>query len=339
MEKSTVDKTIFEVHDKQRGMRLDRFLKERIPRLSRRKISEAIRTRVLLNGEKPRKGAASVFPGDRVEMFFKHVEEEDFLLVPKILFEDEHFIVVDKPSRIVVHPTSANPKVNLVNLLREAGRRDPLLVVHRLDKETSGALLLAKSKEGAREASRLFAARGIVKTYWAVVHGCPSEEKFTLSLPIGRSSKGKVSIKMEAGRGGAPARTRIRILESFDRFSLLEAIPETGRQHQIRVHLAASGHPLVGDKLYVEEGIYLRHLSDGVTRGDREKLITDRHLLHSRALRFRHPFGGEEIEVKAPLPADFRSFLEEGGLAFREDFEAPHPHRDTPFGFRPDDVE
>jgi 23S rRNA pseudouridine1911/1915/1917 synthase len=223
-------------------------------------------------------------------------------LVPEVVpmtvrYEDEHLLVVDKPAGVVTQPSAGHSGGTLVHGLLAhaiAGGADPTRpgIVHRLDRDTSGLLVVARSERAHRRLQRLLRERALERTYLALVHGA-TPPALTIDRPIGRDRRirTRMAISDEEGR---EAVTRMRRLEDLGRFSLLEVRLETGRTHQIRVHLESVGHPVVGDRVY----------------GRREESLgLDRQFLHAARLAFPHPETGEPIDVESPLPHDLELAL------------------------------
>lgn len=220
------------------------------------------------------------------------------LLVP-ILYEDADLLVVNKPAGLVVHPAYKHPDGTLFDAvstyLQERGEAKPCLL-HRLDKETSGVILLAKTGQARRHLARQFEQRTIRKVYLALVCGQLSPQSGTIDAPLCRDPADRR--RMQIDPLGVPAQTEyltLRILAG-GRFSLVELHPITGRMHQLRVHLAALGVPIVGDSRYAASGCWAR-------------LVPIRHCLHAQALTFQHPTSGELMKVLAPLPEDLQDIL------------------------------
>jgi 23S rRNA pseudouridine1911/1915/1917 synthase len=223
------------------------------------------------------------------------IEPEDVPLT--VRYEDEHLLVVDKPAGVVVHPSAGHRGGTLVHGLvaRDiAGGRDPARpgIVHRLDRDTSGLLVVARSERAHRRLQRMMRDRLVDRRYLALVHGA-APPALTIDRTVGRDRR--VRTRMAVGAAdGREAVTHLRRLEELGRFSLLEARLETGRTHQIRVHLESVGHPVVGDRVYGRRP---------------ERLGLDRQFLHAARLAFPHPETGEPVEVESPLPADLRAAL------------------------------
>ncbi len=214
-----------------------------------------------------------------------------------IIYQDDDIIVVDKPAGLTVHPAPGHPSGTLVNALLAltpelASLSDTIRpgIVHRLDKDTSGLLVVAKNERTRSDLTRQLKERAVRKTYLALVHGVPQPAQGTIEAPIGRHPRNRK--KMAVVTGGREAETKYRVREALDGFVLLEVKPITGRTHQIRVHLAAIGHPVVGDTVY----------------GKRSELI-DRQFLHAWRLAFDLPSSGRQVEFESPLPTDLREAL------------------------------
>jgi 23S rRNA pseudouridine1911/1915/1917 synthase len=207
-----------------------------------------------------------------------------------VLHEDDDLLVVDKPADLVCHPTKDGERSSLIGRVRLHLRHEGGRLVQRLDRETSGVVVLAKSAEVARELGRLVASGAVTKTYLAVVHGALDGER-VIRAPLGPDEASPVAIKDRVRDDGAPAETAVRALRAIERagrrLTLVEVHPRTGRKHQIRIHLAHAGHPVVGDKLYgADEQIYLRLVAGTMTDADRAALIVPTHALHAARISF-----------------------------------------------------
>lgn len=220
----------------------------------------------------------------------------------RVVFEDSSLLVVSKPAGLVVHPAPGHPAGTLVNaLLARAGRpaggeESRPGIVHRLDAGTSGLMIVAKDPDVHATLVGMMAAREVRRTYLALVEGAPGVATGTVDAPVGRSPRHRK--KMAVVSSGRPAVTHYRILERFAECSLLEVRPETGRTHQIRVHLAAAGMPVVGDRVY------------GRNRELAARLGLDRPFLHAAGLEFAHPRTGASIRLEDPVPEDLKRTLD-----------------------------
>jgi 23S rRNA pseudouridine1911/1915/1917 synthase len=287
-------------------VRLDRALADRLPEVSRTAISGWIEEgRVLVDGASL-PGKTRLKGGERVEVRVPPprptaLEAEDRALA--VLHEDDAILVIDKPAGLTVHPgsgrrggTLANALVHRVRGLPEAGGSDRPGIVHRLDKDTSGVMVVAKTEPVQRALSAAFAAREVKKEYVAVVHGALAEEEGTVDLPLGRSSAARTKMAVRAS-GGRAARTHWKVDRRLPRHTVVRCRPVTGRTHQIRVHLLSLGHPIVGDPLYGWRA----------SPGD---ALPGRMMLHARRLAFAHPATGKAVAFEAPVPADFAAGVE-----------------------------
>ncbi len=237
-----------------------------------------------------------------------------------IVAEGSDWLVVSKPPHLLVHPTRPGGPVTLLDHLRgwlacELASGGQVSLIHRLDRETSGLMLVAKTSEAARRFSLEMMRGRIDKEYLALVWGWPEWDARTVDAPLlrqGEKTSSAIWLKRTIHPDGAPARTRFETLRRFERdgerFALVRALPETGRLHQIRVHLASTGHPVVGDKIYgPDEGCYLEFIETGWTPKLAQVLLLDRHALHAWRLTFdAEP--GQRRTVEAPLPGDMANF-------------------------------
>jgi 23S rRNA pseudouridine1911/1915/1917 synthase len=230
---------------------------------------------------------------------------------PRIVAEEDDFLVVDKPPLLRIHPSKPDQTDTLWNELRallayEIANGGQVSIINRLDRETSGLVLVAKHHAAASRLSQLMERRGIGKEYLALVHGWPALDEWTVDAPLlrqGEVAASRIYLKQCVHRDGAAAVTRLRVEERAERkgvrFALVRAFPETGRMHQIRVHLAHSGHAVIGDKLYgPDEACYLEFIATGWTPSLAQRLLLPRHALHSCALT------AGEGEWRTGLPPD-----------------------------------
>ncbi len=297
---------------------------ERIPRMSRERIKEAIRTRVEVAGRATAQPSTQLTEGDEVIVTWPETEappaapdgardQGEGSGAPRgvtLLHSDEALLVVDKPAGLLAHGTSSSKGATLLGALAAQGFRD-LPLVHRLDRETSGVVALGKTREAGRNLSEAFASGCAVKTYIAVVFDEVRDDAGEIDLPLGAARGSAVHIKQGVDAvGGKRAVTRYRVLGRIAGFTLLELRPGTGRRHQLRVHLQAAGHPVVGDKLYgARESHHLRFIATGFDERMRRELLTERQLLHALRLEIPHPLDGRRMAFEAPIPADIEAFL------------------------------
>jgi 23S rRNA pseudouridine1911/1915/1917 synthase len=317
------------------GVRLDRFLTQRGVLGTRSQVHR------LIGDGYVRLGARAVKPGTALRAGERIVARrappaptavEPAPIALDVLYEDDWLMAINKPAGLVVHPAPGHRQGTLVSALLH---RWPILpagldpsrlgIVHRLDKDTSGVLLIAKTAAALAELGRQFHDRETEKQYLALVWGVPRRASGTISEPIGRHPVHRQ--RMAVRPRGRSAVTRYEIVATWKQVALVRAYPETGRTHQIRVHLAALGHPVVADPLYA--------------RGHRGRQIDiDRQALHAEAIAFRHPGRFEPLRIAAPLAADFTNVLATlGGISLtsqgsftsvRRDSTAPHVHGEAP---------
>jgi 23S rRNA pseudouridine1911/1915/1917 synthase len=321
------------VDDGYSGMRLDHFLKQRYSRRSRAQIQRAIDAGVITIRRQQGahlhvgklKPSSPLVGGDEVLVLSERKPEPEVCFDYKVIHEDENLLVIDKPANLPVHPAGSYFFNTLLVHLRTRDqskqRGQPIelkaerefYLVHRIDKETSGVLVLAKTREICAGLTAQFAERLTEKTYLAVVKGTPPAE-FEVDLAMKRDSESLIKLKMKPApveEGGYTAHTRFKRLEQRGGFALLECYPRTGRQHQIRVHLAASGYPIVGDKLYgiPEREAFRFYERRNLSPEALAELILPRHALHAHRLAFEHPITGKRMEYSSPLPQDLSNFL------------------------------
>ncbi|MBI3876033.1 MAG: RluA family pseudouridine synthase [Verrucomicrobia bacterium] len=209
-----------------------------------------------------------------------------------ILHEDDGLLVINKPAGLACHPTKKGPMSSLISRVRlHLGDAAKAHLINRLDRETSGVVLVAKNDEAARELRKLWETRVVQKEYRAIVHGRVRDERGVIDAPLGKDEHSEVAIKNCVRADGAAARTEFAVLRRFTRaegeFTLLHVTLHTGRKHQIRIHLAHFGHPIVGDKLYGgDEMLYLDFVKERLTEEQRCRLILENQALHARAVRF-----------------------------------------------------
>ncbi len=292
------------------GWRLDHFLKWRIRRLSRNKIQDIIAQQVRLHDGRQPRPSLGVRTGEVILIERPAPVEPPVPRDFTVLAQDDTFIAIDKPAGLPIHTTAKYWRNTLTALLRERYPGQPLQVCHRLDKETSGVMLLARGPGPSSFLKQAFARRAVEKTYLALCHGIPSPEAGEIDKPL-RLTGSRSRIVMGVFPDGAPALTRYQVIERFAEHALVELSPRTGRQHQIRVHLASIGHPIVGDKIYrAGEQRFLDFCDTGMT----EELLAafdglPRQALHAHRLTFPHPDTRQPVTVESPLPADLVAYF------------------------------
>jgi 23S rRNA pseudouridine1911/1915/1917 synthase len=307
------------VSEHYRSYRLDRYLQAMIPKLSRAKIQSAIRERVSVSWHPRPRPSLTVVPGGEVTIFFPEIVEPEIPALPRTIHEDEAILVADKPAGLLVHPTHSCLKNNLVHLLRAEHPGVPLALAHRLDRDTSGVIVLTKTVGAARSLAGQFERREIEKTYLAAVLGRMERLRGFIDAPLGVAQRLQVIFKRSTdGVRAQHAQTGFRVLGRSKTASLVELSPKTGRRHQLRAHLAAIGHPIAGDRLYgLSDRDYLRHLRGRLQDSAREALGAERQLLHAHRLTLRHPATGRAATFTSPMPEDMKRFLVEHGVTPR----------------------
>ena len=305
----------FRVLPEEAGVRLDRFVASHSPQLSRTRIQELIEAGLVLLNGKPAKDSHKVHPQDVVDVSpapRRALQAEPEQIPLEILYEDDDVIAINKPAGMMVHAGAGNSRGTLVNALLGRGQSlsqggDPLRpgIVHRIDKETSGILLVAKNDFAHAKLSEAFRTRAIQKTYIALVQGVLTEDHGRIDLSIARDPirRNRMTARRAASLPNArEAHTDWRVLQRIGLTTLLEVQIHTGRTHQIRVHFSALKHPVVGDTLYGASG----QLHVGRT----SLPSLGRNFLHAAKLGFQQPRTGQPIQLTAPLPAELHGYLE-----------------------------
>lgn len=295
----------YKVEENEKGKRIDAYISQKEKELSRTAIQRLIdEGNILLNGAKT-KSSYKISKDDLVEIQdvkAKEIELKAQDIPLKIVYEDDHIIVVNKPKGLVVHPAAGNPDGTLVNAIMSickeslsgiGGEIRPG-IVHRLDKDTSGLLIVAKNDVAHINLSEQIKNHKVRKTYIALVRGIVKENEATINMPIGRSTKDRK--KMAVVKNGKEAITHFKVIKRYEKYTLLEINIETGRTHQIRVHLSQIGYPIVGDYTY----------SNGKNEFDVEG-----QMLHAKRLEFKHPKTGQDMDLIADYPEYFKDIIKE----------------------------
>ena len=294
------------INEELKGKRIDSFISEYNTELTRSTVQRLIEeTQITVNGKKT-KPSYKTKVNDEILINIPEPKEADLKpqnIPIEILFEDNDIIVVNKPKGMVVHPANGNPDGTLVNAVM-AICKDSLSgiggeirpgIVHRLDKDTSGAIIVAKNDKAHIKLSEDLKNHKIKKTYIALVRGIIKENEATINMPIARSKQDRK--KMAVDKNGKEAITHFKVLNRYkEKYTLLEINIETGRTHQIRVHLSHIGYPIIGDNTY--------------SNGKNEWGIVGQ-CLHAKALDFKHPITGKDIHIEAPIPEYFNTILKE----------------------------
>ena len=290
--------------ENEESNRIDAYISENTE-YSRTAVQRLIEeNKIIVNGKKE-KASYKVQNGDKIEIEEQPAKEIELKAqdIPlEILYEDDDIIVVNKPKGMVVHPANGNPDGTLVNAVM-AICKDSLSgiggeirpgIVHRLDKNTSGAIIIAKNDKAHINLSEQLKNHEIKKTYIALVRGVVKENNATINMPIGRSKKDRK--KMDVDKNGKEAITHFKVLKRYKDCTLLEINIETGRTHQIRVHLSHIGYPIIGDEVY----------SNG-----KNKWNIEGQCLHAKSLDFKHPITGKNMHIEAPIPEYFENIIKE----------------------------
>lgn len=291
------------VEKEEKGKRLDSYIANKSEKITRTFAEKLIKNGEVLVNNKKQKVAYKINEGDIITI--EKQEAKDIKLKAQnipvdIIYEDDDIIVVNKPKGMVVHPANGNPDGTLVNAIM-AICKDSLSgiggeirpgIVHRLDKDTSGLLIIAKNDEAHVNVSEQIKNHEVKKTYIALVRGIIKENEATIDMPIGRSTSDRK--KMAVNKKGKNAITHIKVLKRYDKYTLVEVNIETGRTHQIRVHLSYIGYPIIGDATY----------SNG-----KNEFNVQGQCLHAKKLEFVHPITGKKMELEAPLPQYFQEII------------------------------
>ena len=295
------DIKVYSLMVEQPGIRLDKYVTEYCPELSRTQTQRLIADGEITVNDRGAKSGLKLSVGDRVSI--KITPPTPSLLLPEaislsIFHEDDDLLVVNKPAGLTVHPAPGHPRGTLANAILSHLSHPPDTddqrpgIVHRLDKDTSGLIIVAKNSAAHANLANQFKSRSIIKAYLALVRGRLTPEEGTIEAHIGRDTRDRKRMAVVAEGRGRPARTKYHVIRYIGNFTLLEVKPETGRTHQIRVHLAAIGYPIVGDATY---GMKSPHLS--------------RQFLHACLIGFHLPATAEYVEFKSELPPDLEQVL------------------------------
>ncbi len=290
--------------------RADVWLASRFPHYSRSAVARHFRIGRIVGLDRTVKPGSLLREGERL-CFCRPVlrSEEPPPPLPAVLYEDERMIALNKPAGMLVHPAGGTFVWSLIALARMARPGVHLHLVHRLDRDTSGVVVLAKDPEANRLLKEAFHLQAADKVYWTVCRGAPAWPTLLVDAPIGDDTDSEVRVRMGVRPDGQAARTRLFVLARWADRALVAAHPRTGRTHQIRLHLEHAGHPIFGDRLYGQpDEVFLHTLEHGIDAWALERLGWPRHALHARILRIPHP-DGHGIEIRAPLPADMAVML------------------------------
>lgn len=292
------------VQNNEKGVRLDSYITKKLNDLSRANVQRLIEDGNILVNSAKQKISYKVNSGDKIEITIPEPKKIDLKpqdIKVKIVYEDNDIIVVNKPKGLVVHPAVGNPDGTLVNAIMNICK-DSLSgiggevrpgIVHRLDKDTTGLLIVAKNDKAHINLSEQIKNREVKKIYIALVRGNIPENEATINMPIGRSTKDRK--KMAVVKNGKEAVTHFKVIDRFKNYTLLEIKIDTGRTHQIRVHMAEIGYPVVGDMVY----------SNG-----KNEFGVEGQMLHAKSLDFKHPITGKNMHLEAELPKYFKDIID-----------------------------
>jgi 23S rRNA pseudouridine1911/1915/1917 synthase len=305
-------------HDLQK--RLDIYLRDRLSTHSRSMLQKLIKSGTVLVNGRPAKASTLLRSGDCVELKVPPTVQREILpenIPLDILYEDDDFIAINKPTNLIVHPARGHWTGTMTNALvhhalQTAGTlsmgSDPWRpgIIHRLDRNTTGLILVAKTDEAHWRLAGQFERRSIRKTYLAVIHGSPPLDSDLIDAPVGvhPTMREKYTVREDIGR---TAQTVYQVKERFKHFTLLELFPKTGRTHQLRVHLSHVGYPIVGDIIYGGRAVSRRDITGNAA--DPTDVLISRQALHAWKLQFVHPSKFNRMALEAPIPSDMSEFL------------------------------
>lgn len=301
------------------GMRLDRFVQSQLRSTSRTRAHAIVKRGAYSVQGRARRPSERVRADERIALWRMPFEDTEGQAPLPVLYEDAHLLVIDKPPLVTVHPTARYHQNTVIKRLQAERPGEFLALIHRLDRETSGILLLARSIEAERAFKRKLeerslsshsdAQRGVEKIYLALTHGVPPEGLIDVPLEPDIDNPLRVKMRVAAPGTGLEARTSVTVRATRGGYAWVECALHTGRQHQIRLHLSHQGSPIVGDKLYgPDERLLARAADDELSAEDIALLELPHHALHAHVYRMPHAMTGEPLEVTAPMPQDLVEF-------------------------------
>lgn len=316
----------FIVSDEINGMRIDQFLAEQFSELSRMKIRKVIAAGAVSVNGKVVKPSFKLFPNQKIQfevlpnLYENEQKGEDIPL--DVLFEDEHIVAVNKPAAMVVHPAKGHWKGTLTSALihrfaslSSIGGATRPGIVHRLDRDTSGVILVAKTDVAHMSLVEQFQNRTVKKQYWAIVGPAPDLDSDVITVPIGKHPyhRERMAVRIDHA-SSKPAETRFQVNERFSGFAAVDVFPKTGRTHQIRVHMTHIGFPILCDRLYSNRGQLTRSMFKSLRESSQEgspgDVLLDRQALHAKWIQIDHPVSGKRMEFSAPLAEDLLKTLD-----------------------------
>ncbi|HEY6556830.1 MAG TPA: RluA family pseudouridine synthase [Polyangiaceae bacterium] len=307
------------------GKRLDVFVQSQLRNTSRTRARAIVENSAFSPDGRRLRANDRIRAEEHVVLWRAQFEADEEAAPLPIVYEDPHLLVIDKPPLLAVHPTARHHKHTVIKRLQAERPGEFFALVHRLDRETSGILLIARSSEADRafkriledrstaglpaNSPRMARAAALEKIYLAITWGHPTPGLIDAPLELDRENSLRVKMRIAARGTGMDARTELQIVDTRPGYALVSCVLHTGRQHQIRVHLASVGCPVVGDKLYgPDERLLARAADDELTAEDLQKLELPRHALHAHCYRIPHAITGELLTVSAPLASDLQSF-------------------------------
>lgn len=305
--------------DRATGRRADTFLSLRFSSWSRTAFARWIREGLIQSDDRVLKPASVLRHGETLRIWVPGIAPTGVAPpLPPIVYEDDWVIAFDKPAGLLVHPVGQAYAWALIGVVREARPGVRLDLSHRLDRDTSGVIVLTKDEDSNRKMKEAFAYRRVSKTYLAIVRGVPEWDERVVDVPLG-SANAAVKLRRGANAEGDPSLTAFSVRARMAAHALVECRPQTGRTHQIRAHLEHAGFPILGDKLYGQpDQVFLSIVDHGLSAESRRIIGFPRHALHAAALAFPHPHSGQMLRVNAPLPADMQAIVEGGRPSWPE---------------------
>ncbi|MBM4367646.1 MAG: RluA family pseudouridine synthase [Deltaproteobacteria bacterium] len=303
---------VLNIRDRAAGRRADVFLALRFPDWSRSAFARFIRDGLVQSDERALKPASTLRHGETLRVYVHGLAPSSLPpSMPPVLYEDEWLIAVNKPPGLLMHPVGQRFAWALVGLVREARPEAHIDLSHRLDKDTSGVVLLTKHEDANRHMKACFMRRRVSKVYLAITRGQPPWDEFDLHAPLGHAPGSTVLLRRGHDPAGESAHTRFVVSRRMATHALVECHPTTGRTHQIRAHLEHLGFPILGDKLYGQpDTVFLELLEAGVTDAVRAAVGFPRQALHAHQICFPHPATGQMLRVTAPLAPDMQAIVE-----------------------------
>ena len=302
---------VLEINDRGAGRRVDVYLSMRFSDWSRTQFVRFIKDGLVQSDSRPLKPSTTLAHGEILRIYAPGLAPDGAPPpLPPVLFEDDWIMAVHKPAGLLMHSVGQKWAYGLIGVARHARPDADIDLSHRLDRETSGVVVLSKRPDANRIMKSLFEKRQVSKVYWALVRGVPTWEEETCDGPLGPAGR-EVELAQAVRPDGASAKTRFKVLKRLEQYALVGCRPLTGRTHQIRAHLEHLGFPILGDKLYGQpDDVFLEALRVGPTDRVKAAIGFPRHALHARAIAFPHPSSGQTVRITAPVPADMREVLD-----------------------------